>query len=154
MFEFEGFCTLYSDCAYISAHENNSVICKLLKTVLHSDLNQICFNILRYIYHQHAIIVFCVDHLTSPPDYFFFTFVSECTSQNDTILPQTDSCVVHPTLMCNGIANCPDCSDELEENCMNLNCQGSEWYFVVKCQQNSRGVSLLLFFRRFYALWR
>ena len=36
MFEFEGFCTLYADCAYISAHENNSVICEFLKTKLHS----------------------------------------------------------------------------------------------------------------------
>ena len=31
-------------------------------------------------------------------------------------------CFVHPIMMCNGILNCPNCVDEIYEDCIRVNC--------------------------------
>ena len=54
-----------------------------------------------------------------------------------TIDPMED-CVVHPTMMCNGIQNCPDCSDEIYENCMQAHCKSGGCFYnynliIIEC---------------------
>ena len=53
--------------------------------------------------------------------YSLFTYERNCSS-GTTIEPK-DDCVIHPTMLCNGVQNCPNCTDEIYENCMRAHCK-------------------------------
>ena len=53
--------------------------------------------------------------------YSFFTYDRNCSS-GVAFEPEVD-CVVHPTMMCNGVQNCPNCTDEIYEECMRAHCK-------------------------------
>ena len=56
--------------------------------------------------------------------YSVFTKERNC-SMGLTIEPQ-EECVIHPTMLCNGIQNCPNCTDEIYENCMQAHCKDGD----------------------------
>ena len=60
--------------------------------------------------------------------YSLFKYERNC-SHGVTILPKPE-CVVHPTMMCNGVQNCPNCSDEIYENCMQAHCSDGKTSFL------------------------
>ena len=55
----------------------------------------------------------------------YFYFDQTCSTEG-IVLPRDVECLVHPVLMCNGIRNCDDCSDEVEENCRDSPCEYGE----------------------------
>ena len=65
-----------------------------------------------------------LERTTSELDTYFY-FDQTCSTEG-IVLPRDVECLVHPVLMCNGIRNCDDCSDEVEENCQESPCEYGE----------------------------
>ena len=103
----EGYhCELWMDCAYIFSDTNTSV---LGLWFLHSNVVSVL------LLHWKVLSTL---HISARIELDALFFYDRNCSAEGIILPRSAECLVHPTFMCNGIRNCDDCSDEVEENCL------------------------------------
>ena len=55
--------------------------------------------------------------------YTYLSYKAESSNCPGALEPPNVDCLLHPTMFCNGVVNCPGCTDEIPENCTRAPCE-------------------------------
>ena len=118
-------CRIFAGCAYMVA-EDNSVIVGWFNLIFQAITHN--FITLAYVLLYNFPLL--IERITVDLDHKYAEFVAFCRSPGgyiqEALLPQPHDCLVHKTMLCNGIPNCDDCWDESWTECMNSSCHGGK----------------------------
>lgn len=89
-------------------------------------------------------------------DLFDPLFSYDKTCDGKIVHEAKQDCVLHPTMMCNGVQNCPNCTDEIYEECMRIRCDTGKCgasIIISNSRTKSNGVMVLIYeFELFHSI--